>query len=189
MHAAADRGAPRLLLPGGDGGEGETCGESSSRGGAGGGGGGGGGGTAAAAVSWRGGRMRRPPLRFVGASGFLMPPLAPCPRSRRGSLWTCGSDDSRESRRDDIWGRKRGVPRRGEGRRRRASGKMSSEEEEKRLSRSRALSPARSSSPMLEKELIYDSRLLPEDRPRGEEAERGERGSIVFCLFSGQSSR
>ena len=124
-------------------------GESSSRGGAGGGGGGGGGGTAAAAVSWRGGRMCRPPLRFVGASGFLMPPLAPCPRSRRVSLWTCGSDDSRESRRDDIWGRKRGVPRRGEGRRRRASGKMSSEEEEKRLSRSRALSPARSSSPIL----------------------------------------
>ena len=69
MHAAAERGAARLL-PGGDGGEGETCGERST-----------GGEGAATAVSWRGGRMRRPSSVASAASGFLMPPsLSPWSR-------------------------------------------------------------------------------------------------------------
>ena len=61
MHAEADRGK---ALPGGDGGEGETCGESSKGGGA----------AAAAAVSWRG-CMRRP-SSVVVASGLVAPSLS-----------------------------------------------------------------------------------------------------------------
>ena len=131
--------------------------------------------------------MRRPPLRFVGASGFLMPPLAPCPRSRRGSLCTCGSDDSSEFRRDDIWGRKRGVPRRGEGRRRRASGKMSSEEEEKRLSRSLARARAFSRS-LLFSNAGEGANLRRQAAARGQAArgggrERGAREHRVLSFF------
>lgn len=182
MHAAAERGgaAARLLPPGCDGGEGETCGERSP----------GGEGAAKTTVSWRGRRMRRPSSVAAAtvASGFLMPrSLAPLSWSRWVSICACSSEDITELRLVDLWAPRRRRAGVSEEVQKRVG--MSSKGEKGKGSLSLFLSfsfsrfslsqtPARSSS---RRDRLLYARMMREDRPRGEEAERGkEGGSIAF---------